>query len=95
MLCSMVKPPAISLKLRASEITRDARRLLRRLDEEDRLHRVVKWHAVKALIEIRAMNEAAKTKLESKSIADSERRRWSAEYGVIEQILKRIGQRGV
>lgn len=77
----MVRP--ISLRIRASEVTADARRLLRRLDEKDRLQRRIKWMALKALISVGEMRRDAAT-------LKSGDRRWHAEVKVIESILSRI-----
>lgn len=89
----MVKPSPISLRIRNAEITHRARQVLRRLDEADRLQRRVKWQAQKALIAIHEMDSVAAPKL--RSMPQSDRKRWEAEFQVVEQILKRISQGGV
>jgi len=86
------RPPAISLRLRANQATAHARRLLRRLDEDDRLARRVRWHAVRAIVEIHKMRSAARPALESLLPIDVER--WEADCARVEQILKRISERG-
>ena len=61
----MVKqPPPISLRIRASEATYRAREILRRLDEDDRLQRRVRWLAMKAIVSIREMSTVAAPKVE-------------------------------
>jgi hypothetical protein len=89
----MVKPPPISLRIRHSEVTARARQLLRRLDAADLLQKKIKWQATKALAAICEMNSLAAPKL--RSLSDSDRRRWEVERRMIEQVLKRIAQRGV
>jgi hypothetical protein len=87
----MVKP--ISLRLRASEATADARKLLRRLDENDRLQRRAKWHAVRALVELQKLRTVARPAL--KSLFTSDAARWESDCARVEQILRRISERGV
>jgi hypothetical protein len=56
----MVKQPApISLRIRHAEATYRARKLLRSLDEDDRLQRRVRWQAMKGIVAVRAMNGVA------------------------------------
>jgi hypothetical protein len=89
----MVKPPAISLRIRSSEATYRARQVLRRLDDADLLQRRVKWQAVKALAAIGEMNAIAAPKL--RSMPQSNRDRWRAECRMVEQVLRRISRGGV
>jgi hypothetical protein len=87
----MVKP--ISLRIRSVEATARARQLLRRLDEDDRLQRRVRWLAMKAIVSIREMKSVAAPKLESMYATD--RDRWQAECKKVESILLKISKRGV
>jgi hypothetical protein len=80
-----IKP--ISLRIRNAEVTARALRLLRRLDEKDRLRRCVKSQALKALIAVREVRSNV-MKLES---ADSH---WLAEVKSIETTLQKIIDRG-
>jgi hypothetical protein len=87
------QPPAISLRIRASEANARARKLLHRLAEDDRLQRRVRWMALKAIVSIREMNRVAAPKLPS--IYYRDRDRWQAEYKLVESILLKISKRGV
>ncbi len=87
MLVAMGMKP-ISLQIRHSEATARARRLLRELDEKDRLRRCVKWKALKALIFVRGMRHDA-------DALGSGDRRWQAEVRALELILSRISKTGV
>lgn len=90
----MVKqPPPISLRIRAREATYRARKVLGRLDEDDRLQRRVRWLAMKAIVSIREMSIVAAPKL--RSMYSSDRDRWQAECKLVESILLKISKRGV
>ena len=89
----MVKPAPISLRIRNAEATYRARKILRRLDEDDRLQRRVRLLAMKAIISIREMSSVAAPKL--KSICSSSRDRWQAECKRVKSILVKISERGV
>ena len=90
----MVKQPVpISLRIRAAEVNYRARKILRRLDEDDRLQRRVRWLATKAIVSIREMSSVAAPKL--RSMYSSDRDRWQAEYKRVESILQKISRRGV
>jgi hypothetical protein len=91
----MVKPPPISLRFRNAEIDRNARQLLRRLEEDDLARRRVKHQAAKALIAIGEMNSYAAPKVRSMSRSERERERWESEYQKVDEILRRISKRGV
>jgi hypothetical protein len=52
------QPAPISLRLRSAEVTSRARKVLRRLDEENLLRRV-KWQALKALASVYKMDTVA------------------------------------
>ncbi len=83
----MVKqPPPISLRIRSEEASANARRILRGLDEKDRIRRRVKWLAVKALVPIRELRgDAAK-------LRSGDRDRWQAEIKLVETILLKISK---
>jgi hypothetical protein len=68
-----------------------ARKVLRRVDENDRAQRRIRWLAAKALVSVREMSSVAEPKLRSMS----DRQRWRAEYQLVETILKRISEVGV
>jgi hypothetical protein len=87
----MVKP--ISLRLRSIEATAHARKVLRRLNEDDRLARRVRWHAVRAMVELRKMRSVARPAL--KTLFASDAKRWESECKLVEQILLKISERGV
>ena len=89
----MVRPAPISLRIRGAEVTDRARKLLRRLEEEDRLQRRVKWQAMKAIVSIREMRTVAAPKL--RSMYSSDRDRWQAECKQAETILLKISKLGV
>jgi hypothetical protein len=90
----MVKqPPPISLRIRASEATYRARKVLRKLDEDDRLQRRVRWLAMKMIVSIREMSNVAAPKL--RSMYSGDRDRWQADYKLVESILQKISRRGV
>ena len=90
----MVKRPApISLRIRSAEATYRARKILRKLDEDDRLQRRVRWLATKAIVSIREMGTVAVPKL--RSMYSSDRDRWQAECRLVESILVKISKRGV
>jgi hypothetical protein len=89
----MVKPPPISLRIRSTEATGAARRLLRELDRADLLQRRVKLQAGKALAAIYEMKSVAEPKLRSMSRSNSER--WNADFYKVTEILSRIIARGV
>jgi hypothetical protein len=89
----MVKPPPISLRIRSAEATRNARQLIRKLDDADLLQRRVKVQAAKALVALHEMNALASPKIRSMSRSNSEH--WSSEVRKVEAILTRISQRGV
>jgi len=89
----MVKQPApISLRIRSAEATSRARQILRRLEEDDRLQRRVRWLALKAILSIREMNRVATPRLRSMA---SNRDRWQVEYKLVETILLKISKLGV
>jgi hypothetical protein len=87
------RPVPISLRIRNDEVNYRARELLRRLDEDDRLQRRVRWWATKAIISIHEMSTVAAPKL--KSMQPSDRDRWRAECQLVESILVKIIKRGV
>jgi hypothetical protein len=87
------RPPPISLRIRSAEATDRARKLLRRLDEDDRLQRRVRWLAMKAIVSIREMNGVAAPKL--RSMYASDRDRWQAQSKLAESILLKISKLGV
>ncbi len=89
----MVKPPPISLRIRSAEASRRARELLRKLDEEHRLRRRIKWQATRATISIREMVALAAPELEK--MLPSDRARWRAECERVQSFLERIKARGV
>jgi hypothetical protein len=89
----MVRHDPISLRIRAAASTRRARRLLQRLEAEDRQQRRIRWLATKALIVIRQLNDVAEPKL--KSMDWSSRDSWQRNYSFIETILEKIKKRGV
>jgi len=89
----MGRPPPISIRLRHREVTDRAREILRRLDDEFRLQRRVKFFALKAHLMVGMMKNAAEPRL--KLLASSDCERWQAEIKVVETILLKIGQRGV
>jgi hypothetical protein len=89
----MVKPPPISLRIRSAEATRNARELLRRLDEMNLLQRRVKLQASKALLALHRMSAFAAQRLQS--MPRSGRERWESECQMMEEILKRISRSGV
>jgi hypothetical protein len=89
----MVKPPAISLRLRADAANFRACRILRERDEADLLQRRVKWLATKSLISVREMNRVAAPKL--RSMVFNQRDGWDVEYALIESILVKISKVGV
>jgi hypothetical protein len=93
MLLSVKRPAPISLRIRSAEATVRARQLLRRLDEDDRLQRRVRWQAMKAMIAVRAMSGVASPKL--RSMLSSDRHCWEADIKRIELILLKISKRGV
>jgi hypothetical protein len=85
----MVTPP-ISLRIRRSaEATRSARRLLRELDEKDRLERQIKHAAARAICAIHKLEAVAAPKLCLMSHTSAER--WTAEMRKAVEILKRVG----
>jgi hypothetical protein len=87
------RPPPISLRIRSAEATDRARKLLRRLDEDDRLQRRVRWLAMKAIVSIREMNSVAAPKLRSMYATD--RDRWQSQSKLAESILLKISKLGV
>ena len=90
----MVKqPPPISLRIRASEATYRARKILRKIDEDNLLERRVRWSATKAIVSLREMRSVAAPKL--RSMYSSDRHRWLAECKMVESILLKISKRGV
>jgi hypothetical protein len=80
------QPIPISLRLRSAEASGRARKILRELEERDRLQRRVRWLAVKALVSVREMRIVA--------MKSSDRRRWG-EFDQAEAILLKISKRGV
>jgi len=76
----MVKP--ISLKIRAHEATRKAHAILAKLDEKDRLRRVIRHRASRALIEIAEMRRSGE-KLNAGEI-------WQS-IETVERILQKLG----
>jgi hypothetical protein len=94
MLFLMVKQPApISLRIRSAEVTRRAREILRKLEEDDRLQRRVRLLALKAIVSIREMNRVAAPKL--RSMLATNRDRWLAECKLVESILIKISKLGL
>jgi hypothetical protein len=89
----MVRPDPISLRIRSAEVNYRARKLLRRLDDENRLQRRVRWLAMKAMVCIRELNALAAPKL--KSMYASDRNRWQSEYEQVKAVLLRISKKGV
>jgi hypothetical protein len=87
----MVAP--ISLRIRHAEATARARKILRNLDEADRLQRRVRWLAMKAIVSIREMGSVAAPKL--RSMYSSDRDRWLSDCKTVESILLKISKRGV
>jgi hypothetical protein len=77
----MVKP--ISLKIRAHEATRKAHAILAKLDEKDRLRRVIRHRASRALIEIAEMRRSGE-KLNAGEI-------WMQSIETVERILQKLG----
>ena len=89
----MARPSPISLRVRAAESSRRARRLLQRLEAEDLQQRRIRWLATKALIIIRQLNDVANPKL--KTMDWSSRDSWQKNYSFIESTLEKIKKRGV
>jgi len=90
----MVKQPApISLRIRSAEAIYRARKTLRRLDEDARLQRRVRWFAMKAIVSLHEMNSVAVPKL--RSMRSSDRDRWEAQCKLVESILLKISRHGV
>ena len=87
------QPVPISLRIRAAEVNNRARKLLHRLNEEDRLQRRVRLLAMKALASIREMHSVASPKLKSMYPADSDR--WQKNVRSIEASLLKMTERGV
>ena len=85
----MVRPPPISLRIRAAEVNTRAREVLARLNEADRLRRRVRFLAVKALVSIQEMQ----TDLRAMSAAD--RGQFERNCKVAKSMLRRISKTGV
>ena len=85
----MVKPPVISLRLRAHEINARAYEVLTRLNEEDRQRRKVHFLALKAIILVQEMQ----TEVRSMSAAD--RDRFETNCKLARVALRRISKTGV
>jgi hypothetical protein len=83
----------ISLRVHAIEVNNRARQLLRKLDEDNRLQRRVRWQALKAIIALREMRNVAAPKL--RAMSPSDRDCWQAEYEFVETILLKISKSGV
>jgi hypothetical protein len=81
------RPAPISLRIRSAEATRNARKLLDKLEKADLLQRRVKWQASKALVAISEINSFAGSKLQ-RSGSDSDLRK-------VTEILTRISRRGI
>jgi aminoglycoside phosphotransferase (APT) family kinase protein len=71
---------------------RNARELLRELDEASLLRRRIKLQAARALAAIRQIDSLSAPQLPSTS--RSGRGRWDTERRTIEEVLKRISQSG-
>jgi hypothetical protein len=87
----MVKPPPISLRIRAREITAHARRVLE--NDNDLAQRRVRASAARAAAAVCAMKNAAKPKL--KSLHYNQRASWESTIQLLETILSRIIRRGI
>jgi len=85
----MVKPAPISLRLRAREVNARAYEVLRRLNEQDRQQRRVRFLAMKALVLIQQMQ----TEVRSMSAAD--RGRIETNCNLARSTLRRISKTGV
>ena len=82
----MVKPPSISLRIRAAQATVRARKILRRLDEEALARRRFRHFAAKGFLAASTMRgELAK-------LGPSDRAKWESEIERIEQTLLRMGR---
>jgi hypothetical protein len=82
----MVKPPVISLRLRAHEITSHAYEVLTRLNEQDRQQRRVRSLATKALVLIQEMQS------ELRSMPAADRGRFERNCRVAKSMLHRISK---
>jgi hypothetical protein len=87
------QPPPISLRIRSIEANANARRLLRKLDEADRLERRVKFLSIRSVVSLREMRTIAGPRL--RTMLPTDRDRWLADCKTVEAILLRISQRGV
>jgi len=78
----MKTPAPISLRIRNAEATKQARDLLRRLDEKDRQRRRVRFLAAKSLVSITELRRIAGP-------------HWQKECEQLEFSLRKISERGV
>jgi hypothetical protein len=85
----MVKPPPISLRIRSSEASRSASKVLRRLEDADRVQRRVKWQAAKAMISIREMLRIAAT------LPGGDSGVWRRKFEDVQSLLEKVVKGGV
>src|SRR5262245_58790475 len=89
MLFLMVKPPpAISLRIRAAEVTAPAREILRQLDEADLVRRRVRHFAAKANVSVTELESVVRS-LPSSRDRDS----LQADVNLVRSTLKKISER--
>jgi hypothetical protein len=85
----MVMPP-ISLRIRRNAAaTRSARKLLRRLDNNDHLQRRIKWQATKAAISISEMMSIAAM------LPSGDSAIWRRPFEEVQSLLEKIAKGGV
>jgi hypothetical protein len=86
----MVRPPPISLRIRRNAAaTSSARKLLRRLDNNDHLQRRVRWQAMKAVVSIREMMSIAAMLPAGDSVS------WRRQFEQVQSLLEKVAKRGV